>query len=146
MSLKEKIFKEITLAGSGAANILIIAILLIIGETRAFILLTACLIISITLTVLIRSFYFKNRPKKQKHNNFLEKIDASSFPSLHSMRVAMYLFIFTSLYGYLAFITFLPLSILVVISRLILRKHDVYDVSFGFIIGLIISYVLVLLY
>jgi len=146
MSLNEKIFKEITLAGSGATNILIIAILLIIGETRAFILLTACLIISIALTVLIRSLYFKNRPKKQNYKNFIEKIDASSFPSLHSMRVAMYLFIFTALYGYIAFIIFLPISIIVVISRLILKKHDIYDVSFGFVIGLIISYILVLLY
>ena len=44
-------------------------------------------VLVMSLTILIRSFYFKHRPKKQKHSKeFLDKIDASSFPSGHAGR------------------------------------------------------------
>ena len=40
------------------------------------------LISAYAITTFFRITYFKNRPEKQKYKNWLERIDASSFPSL----------------------------------------------------------------
>jgi len=100
------------------------------------------LVISYIITIFIRSIYFKTRPKAKPKRNYIEKVDASSFPSLHSMRISI-LAIVISFHA----ILFLPVAIFtataVFYSRLHLKKHFIIDVAAGAIIGIIISWVLI---
>jgi membrane-associated phospholipid phosphatase len=47
-------------------------------------LLCVALVCSYVFGSLIKLFYFKPRPKEQAYKNLLQKIDASSFPSVHT--------------------------------------------------------------
>lgn len=89
---------------------------------------------------IIRSIYFKDRPKKVGYGNFMEKIDASAFPSLHSARAA-----FLAAYVYLKFSNTAIFAlaalaaVLVFYSRMKMQKHYLSDVAGGVILGVLVA-------
>jgi membrane-associated phospholipid phosphatase len=88
----------------------------------------------------IRLIYHKPRPKPQKYTNLLEKIDAGSFPSLHTLRASLIVF---HAQQYVSTNTLLVLSftvVLVMYSRMMQKKHDVYDVTAGVILAYFITF------
>lgn len=93
---------------------------------------------------LIRLIYYKDRPNKENHTNLIEKIDASSFPSLHAARafsVALIYSIFVN-FNFPLTIIFLVLAISTGASRMHKKKHDFIDVTCGAILGLIVTYLI----
>ncbi len=106
---------------------------------KSFYILLIALVINEILGSLIKIILPKTRPNGQKYNNLLEKIDAGSFPSLHSSRITIvYLTLFyfgTLLVFKIIFISIIPL---VMLSRINLKKHFLTDIIGGFVIGLII--------
>ena len=139
--------QEITALGSLVFYSILLLFFLAVQDILMFeILLTGC-IITFIVTILIRTFYFKDRPNKQDHKNWIERLDASSFPSLHSARVMflalVFIFKFQHLYTSLFFIL---LALIVMISRAYLRKHDWIDISSGAFLGLLTYWVITLVF
>ncbi len=135
------IFKDLTQFGGLIFLGVIILLSLILGNINLALNLSFGLIFTALITILIRLIYFKNRPKKQNYSNLLEKLDASSFPSLHTARIifiALTLAIFFKNNLVTAFL--LVMAILVSYSRIYLKKHDYYDLLGGFILGIITYY------
>jgi len=97
------------------------------------------LIITYVVVVLIRSFYFKERPNKEEYRNFLEKLDASSFPSIHSCRATIISFLLSDYLknNFVTALLILSMS-LVIYSRIYLKKHYWFDVVAGFLLGVAI--------
>ena len=93
------------------------------------------------IVIIIRLFYFKERPKKRKFKNIVEKVDASSFPSMHSARAAALALILGSETTLLVFIILMLTALGVGIARILMKRHDWIDVSFGFILGLVVAYI-----
>jgi len=105
---------------------------------------TAILVIIYIIVYTIRKVYFKNRPKKMSYNNNIEKIDASSFPSMHSARIfslATFIFLNFALNLYLSLIIGV-IAILTAIARLLKKKHDYIDVTVGAVIGIVIAVII----
>jgi len=100
------------------------------------------LLLVVLITIFVRAIYFKPRPNKMAYNNFLEKLDASSFPSIHSARITS-LFLSYILYFkanlFLSVFLFL-IAFLIFYSRVYLKKHDWIDVSAGFMLGSAVSF------
>ena len=93
-------------------------------------------VILIALVVLIRMVYFRERPNRVSHTNFLERIDASSFPSLHSARVVFMVLVLGTAWPILPWLVFVGfVAVMVVYSRIYLRKHDWIDVTVGAVLG-----------
>ena len=139
--LIKRFFEEITNLGGFVISSFFIFAFLIFGTINQFLQICLAFFSIYFITFTIRLFYFKDRPKKMRHSNFLEKIDASSFPSIHSARAILMLIL---LIYYLPFnvLFFLVASIaafLVVFSRIYLSKHDIYDVVGGIILGFLSS-------
>ncbi|MBS3168584.1 phosphatase PAP2 family protein [Candidatus Woesearchaeota archaeon] len=105
------------------------------------------LIIILLIALFIRTFYFKSRPNHEAYRNFIEKIDASSFPSVHAARV-LFLAILFSLYfnKILLTILFFLLAFGTCWSRIYLKKHDIYDVIGGIFLGIITFFIIKLLF
>lgn len=103
---------------------------------RMFIALAVCYVV----TILIRVIWFRERPKKKEFNNFAEKIDASSFPSLHSMRATV-----LALFLSQQFIHPMQQAVLAACwlaacyTRIHLEKHHPSDVFAGVAFGVLIS-------
>lgn len=126
-------FRDVTAMGGLAASMLLIFLFL---SSPLLVPLIAGSIITAGMVVLIRLFYFKPRPRKEKYTNFIERIDASSFPSLHAARI-VFLAILFSVHFANQYLTILcsVTAALVSYSRIYLRKHDWIDVVGGIIVG-----------
>jgi membrane-associated phospholipid phosphatase len=139
--------QEITALGSLVFYSLLLLFFLAIQDLLMFKILFVGCIITFIVTILVRALYFKDRPEKQNHKNWLERIDASSFPSLHAARAIflalVFIFKFQHLYTSLLFIF---IAILVILSRAILKKHDWLDLSAGAFLGLLTYWIITLIF
>lgn len=98
-------------------------------------------IISYVIVVVARLIYFKERPDRQKFKTIWERIDASSFPSLHSCRVALLGVVAINFFNSIPLtILFIALILGVGISRIMLKRHFFDDVFAGILLGVIIGF------
>lgn len=141
MNIKKEFFLQITNFGGLLFYLFIIMYLGGLEYYSEFLILILGLIFSYCLVSLIRIFYYVDRPLKQKYSNLLEKIDASSFPSLHSTRIVIISLVLGYLVKNIIFIVFLiVMSVLVMYSRIYLKKHRFVDLIAGVFLGAIIYY------
>ena len=77
--------RELGFLGSLSVYLSILAVFFIFEQRFALVLLGG-LVACYVITSGIRLVFFRERPDKTKYSNWLEKIDAASLPSLHSMR------------------------------------------------------------
>lgn len=80
------------------------------------------------LWALTKFLFFKPRPKKQEYSNFIEKIKAGSFPSIHTTNtfsVFVFACMYMNIYGILGFGVY---SVGIMYSRIYLKKHFWIDV------------------
>ena len=137
--LKDLIFEEITAFGGVLIYISTIIISLFLKNFILFIELLSGLSFLYISAIIIRSIYFKERPKKRSYHTFIGKIDASSFPSLHSARALFFSLIIKSIFpNNQIFYFLLFITLLVGYSRIYLKKHYWFDVIGGYILGFII--------
>lgn len=138
---KDRHFYEITSLGGNWIYILISVFFLVLGEHGVFNRLLFGFIVVYFAVFAIKIFYFKKRPKKYPYSSFIEKIDASSFPSVHAARSAFLAIVMMVYFNNTLISVFLAiLAILVAHSRIYLREHDIYDVSAGFFLGILIYF------
>jgi len=138
-NLVEIFFKQITELGS----LTVIAVIIIFTyfldvqlALKLFIGMLAATIISMIIKVL----FFRPRPKKQKINTIIDRLDASSFPSVHSARITILMFLLIAYSGNLILRIFLAvIGLLVAYSRIYLKRHYYIDVIGGIILGVLIS-------
>lgn len=117
--------------------------------TYFFVLLAGFLINEIICSA-IKYFWHKPRPNGQEFKNGLEKIDAGSFPSIHSSRIALVYLSLAYIHYMAANFLLIPVFLIVIVvvgySRIFLKKHFFIDViagySFGFIQFLAITFFL----
>ncbi len=127
--------------------ILLFVPFIFIGPNKVFYTLLIALVINEALGSFIKIFFPKTRPNGQKYNNLVEKIDAGSFPSLHSSRIALvYLSMFSFAENPIMKVLFLLVILGVVLSRINLKKHFLSDVIGGLIIGTAIWYLSVFVF
>lgn len=94
----------------------------------------------------IKFLYNKKRPNERTYNDIIEKIDASSFPSIHAARITL-LSILLHFFGKNMLFTALLviITLFVFYSRIHVKDHDVKDVIGGFITGLIAGIIAILI-
>jgi len=147
--ISKKLFKKIidvfmndisSLGGSIIYGIIFLFVLLFGFYPFATAILISYILVML-LTILIRSIYFKHRPKKQKHTTeFLDKIDASSFPSAHAGRtitlLTLIILFLTKINVFVLTFTII-LALFVIYSRYYLKKHHFFDLLAGIVVGFI---------
>ena len=131
-------FNIITLLGGTYFYGLLLIFALLLSQPGLFIKLLWGFAVTLFITVAIRAFYFKPRPEPMKHHNFIQKINASSFPSWHASRTVFMTLLFYSFFpkGILLLILSF-LTILVFYSRIYLKKHDWNDITGGVFVGIV---------
>jgi membrane-associated phospholipid phosphatase len=140
-------FRDITSFGSLVFYGLLLFFTLSLQEFKLFYVLLFGLLVTFAVIIGIRLVYFKPRPSKQAYKNIIEKIDASSFPSLHAARV-----MFLALVGIFAYKTIyttiflLTLTIIILYSRTHLKKHDWIDLGAGAFLGLLTYWLATLIF
>lgn len=144
--LRDSFFKQITHLGSiTIVSVLLMVFIIFYFEASKKILIS--MIVVNLIAYIIKIFFFKPRPEKQPTNTFLERIDASSFPSVHVIRMTTLVFWIFIFFNNIYFeILSLILGILVAYSRIYLKKHYLIDIIGGIIIALIVNLIIYLIY
>lgn len=149
----EKAFNEFIRDFTSFGNVFLIVFLslLIFGFKFPFFLIVLGLIVLEIITAGIKLIYPKERPKKENHSNILEKIDAGSFPSVHTARVTFFAFMTVSFtvnlniqLGFANLLIILPF--VVAFTRIKMKKHYLIDVIAGLIIGFVLYLIPVLVF
>lgn len=132
-----EMFRDLTSFGNPV--ILIILLLIFLGINSLFWKIILGLAFTEVLCSIIKILYYKERPKKEKYATIIEKIDAGSFPSIHTARATfIFLALFVITNTLLTKFTLLAMILIVGASRIILKKHRLQDVIMGAVIGAII--------
>ena len=130
------LFRDLTTFGGALFYALIVLLAFAFNQTAFAVYFILGFLISLIILVPIRLFYFRDRPQKQTYSNFLERIDASSFPSWHTARIVLLaitaIFYFNNM---LVNIISVVLAVLVGYSRIYLKKHDWMDLLGGIILA-----------
>tara|TARA_Y100000310_G_C20044625_1_gene517754 strand:+ start:56 stop:517 length:462 start_codon:yes stop_codon:yes gene_type:complete len=135
---KDEITRDLTSFGSLPVNALLIFLLATVP--RALIIGILGLLAVDGISIVIKSIWFRDRPKKEQHENFYERILSSSFPSVHTGRATFTaLFLYATTSFWLGGI-FILLPIIVGITRVQLKKHFWKDVIGGYVLGFLIYY------
>jgi undecaprenyl-diphosphatase len=141
-SILDIFFKQLTELGSLTIITSIIIFTFFFDNTLALKLLIGIASVTI-ISFIIKAIFFRARPKKQLFNNIVEKLDASSFPSIHSARITILAFWLTMYSHELLLKIFLvAIGTLVAYSRIYLKKHYYADVIGGVTLGVIVNIII----
>ncbi len=137
----KKIMKAFTFLGS-LPFFLIVTILSILIDYSLPIKLLFLLMLGYLIVIPLRLIFFRERPEKKHYETLWQKIKASSFPSMHTVRSTLYC---NTLFIYYQNVLFLPIFLIIIslvgYSRIYRKRHHIEDVAAGFIIGILVSIV-----
>ena len=133
--------KEVAFFGGLPFFVLLIVLFYLLGWSSMALTFLVGLVLLYALTIAIRYFYFKHRPSRKDYTNIVEKINVSSFPSLHTGR-AFFICILLLESDWVIGILFLFIAILVGLSRIYIRKHYLIDVVGGAVMGIVLAFLL----
>ena len=138
MNIKKGFWKDITAFGSTFFFFVVLAFLISLGYTTLFFQLLFSFLFSGAVVTIARLLYFKPRPKPTEHTNFIERIDASSFPSWHAALIVLLAITFHLFFEnkYISLIL-IALALIVCYSRIRLQKHDWIDIGGGILLGVL---------
>ncbi len=136
--ISEKIMWHISGLGTALFMLVLAITVFLAGYELLALQLLAALAVSFAVAFPAKILFFKDRPNKKKHKNWIEKFDAASFPSLHSNRAALLFIILSVFFGRLPLAIFLAVvSVLVAYSRISLKRHFISDIAVGYCLGLL---------
>lgn len=138
-SIIKNYLNHISALGSKEVTILIPIFFFLIDEINLAIKLLLGLIIIYIIGIIIRLIYFKERPNKKPRNNLIQKIDANSFPSMHSSRSTFLILMLIQYFNFEIKITlfFSIIYITILYARIHKKRHDYKDLLGGFILGIL---------
>lgn len=142
----KEVLEDLKAFGGLPLFVLMIVLSYALGYQQLFWQLSIGIVLAYIVTTAGRIFLFKRRPDGQVYKNFLQKIDAGSFPSLHSMRAAVLATILVVFFDN----TFVDvLAVIVVTSvatvRVVQKRHYVADVIAGALAGVVVALLAVFL-
>ncbi len=130
-------FRDVTTFGGALFYILLAIAVGLFGEDALFWRLVWGFLITMVVVVGSRIVYFKSRPTRQTYTNFIEKLDASAFPSWHMARASFLAMILGAGQDWLLQGLLWMVALLVGYSRIYLKKHDYGDVLAGLVLGVV---------
>lgn len=136
----QTVSRDISSLGSFIAHIIIISAVYISNLDQ---LLTKQLALNFLATIIvcyiIRLVHFSERPNKRSTNTFLERLDASSFPSAHACRSFGAAVIAGNYLGSPYTVFFMILAFLISHSRVVIKEHHPRDIIAGTAIGIVLG-------
>ncbi len=135
-----ELMENLSALGSIFVHVLLLAVAFALNDALLYPLLNG-LVLIFAITVPAKFLVFRNRPMKMKYDNFWQKFEAASFPSVHSVRT-MFLFLVLSarFSNMLLSAVLFALAAMIMYSRIHLKKHYWRDVIAGIIIGIVIYF------
>lgn len=137
----EEVLRDTTALGGLALYGLVTVLFFAFKQINVFTALVIGLILCYAMVSLFRMFFFRIRPDKQKYKGWLTKIDAGSFPSMHTTRSTVLAVILWMVFpNPLARAVFVLGVLAVASTRVILKRHHLSDSVVGVVLGVLIGW------
>lgn len=141
----EEVMRDTTAFGGLAVYGFAALLLLLLGNVNAFVTLVIGLALCYAIISPIRIFFFRKRPDRQKYSGVFTKIDAGSFPSMHSTRATVLAIVLAQVFAAPAIRALLVLGVIaVIVTRVLLKRHFISDVIGGVVLGMLIGWLTLL--
>ncbi|MEM4282435.1 MAG: phosphatase PAP2 family protein [Candidatus Woesearchaeota archaeon] len=139
----EELISDTTALGGLPIYLMITALFAVAGKWIVFSQLLLGLVAVYAAKAITSTFWFRKRPEKRVYTNLFERIDAASFPSVHSARsVVLGILVAALLQNILANLLIAGGVIAVGVTRIWLRKHYWSDIIVGWAYGAVIGLLL----
>ena len=138
----DTVMRDVSSLGGGFITFFLSVLLYIVGKDAVAFQLLLGFALVYPFTLLIRAVHFKARPTPMKYRSFIEKLDASSFPSIHAANSFYAAYVLHSAFTSnpaSAFLFFM--AALVGYTRIYLKKHYPVDVIGGALTGVLAAYI-----
>lgn len=133
--------RDVTALGGGFFSFFLVALLYIIGKSIVAGQLFLGFFLIYPTVGFIRSLHFKPRPRPESYTNAIERIDASSFPSIHSANSFYVAYVLHNAFTSNPASVFLfLLATAIAYTRVYFKKHYPVDVVGGAFVGLGMAY------
>ena len=140
-------WRDLTSLGSIVFYALLSFSVLLFAEFNLFWQLLFGFVLTLAVISLTRAIYFRSRPNHRTYKNLLEKIDASSFPSVHAARCIFLALALGNHFQNFYLTSFFVLTALTIMySRIVLKKHDWIDLTAGTVLGIIVFWISLLVF
>ena len=127
--------------GGLAIYVLVAVIFFLLGNIKVAAELIIALALLYAVIAVIRTIFFRKRPDRQKYSGFFTKIDASSFPSMHTARSLTLAIILATVFTQQTIRILLAIAVLgVAYTRIRLKRHYTSDVIGGLILGAVVAW------
>jgi undecaprenyl-diphosphatase len=137
----DEVIRDAAGLGGLAIYLLVTVIFFLLGNMKVAAELVIALALLYAIIAVIRTIFFRKRPDRQKYSGFFTKIDASSFPSMHSARSATLAIILAMVFPHTTIRILLIIAVLgVAYTRVRLKRHYESDVIGGLILGAIVAW------
>ncbi len=137
----DEVMRDTTAMGGLAVYIVVAVIFFLLGNVKVAAELIIALALLYAAIAVIRTLFFKKRPDKQKYSGFFTKIDAGSFPSMHSARSAALAMILALVFPQNTIRILLVIAVLAVAhTRIRLKRHYAPDVLGGLVLGVLVAW------
>ena len=141
----EEVMRDTTAFGGLAVYGFAALLLLLLGNTTVFVTLVIGIALCYAIVSPIRIFFFRRRPDKQKFSGVFTKIDAGSFPSMHSTRATVLAIVLAQVFAQPLVRALLVLGVVsVIVTRVLLKRHYISDVIGGVVLGMLIGWLTLL--
>ncbi len=125
----------------GISLFLIVTVVALFNNISLGFTLSVCLAVLYAVMILIRLVWFRQRPDKQRFSSWLQRIDASSFPSMHTMRAsALSIVLGMWFQNTFVFVLLVIVALLVGWTRVHFKRHYWSDVIIGWFLGVILGW------
>lgn len=126
--------------GGTPAFFFAVAVSFLLGYPLLALKLAVAYVLSFAIAALLRLLFFRRRPDKTKYHNALEKIDASSFPSLHATRAFLFVMILWPFFHNIIIgLLLVCFALTTCVIRVVSKRHYVSDVVAGAILGIVLG-------
>lgn len=133
------LLRQLTEIGGLVLYSVLIGLVFALGEVTLFWIMLINFLLIMILSSIIKAVWYVPRPKVMQFNTLLEKINAGSFPSVHSARASSLALILSTYFGGFWFtLGICTVAGMVGMSRIILQKHYFSDVLGGTLIAVLV--------
>jgi membrane-associated phospholipid phosphatase len=142
----EEVMRDTTALGGIALYGFVALFFLLLGKAEVFVQLAIGIVLLYAAIAPLRLLFFRVRPDKSKYTGLFTKIDAGSFPSMHSARSVVLAIVLCAFFDQPMIGALLALAVVAVLAtRAMLKRHYVTDILGGVVVGVLVGWLTLVL-
>lgn len=142
----DEVMRDTTALGGIALYGFVALFFLLLGRAEVFVQLAIGIVLLYAVISPLRLLFFRIRPDHSSYAGLFTKIDAGSFPSMHSARSTLLAIVLGTVFNSALAWALLALAVVAILAtRVMLKRHYVTDILGGIVVGVLVGWLTIVL-